>query len=54
MSQDSEDKRRYNEAARKLKDQITRDQTRNIPDTPSKLNSGYSVWKATKRLKQLI
>jgi hypothetical protein len=57
MSRDPEDKRSYNEAARKLKDQIKRikEETFQIHLQSSTATDDayyYSLWKATKRLKQ--
>jgi hypothetical protein len=55
MSRHPENKRRYNEATRKLKVQ-TKIKKRNISDIPSSLtataDTDYSFWKATRRLKQ--
>jgi hypothetical protein len=56
MSRHPEDKRRYNEAARKLKDKIKRIkeetfQTR-LHSSTATADTDYSLWRATKRLKQ--
>jgi hypothetical protein len=56
MSRHPEDKRRYNEAARKSKDQIKRIKEETFQTYLQGLtvtaDTDYSLWKATKRLKQ--
>jgi hypothetical protein len=56
MSRHCEDKCRYNEAARKLNDQIKRIKEETFQTRLQKLTarteSDYSLWKTTKRLKQ--
>jgi hypothetical protein len=56
MSRHPEDKRRYNEVARKLKDQIKRIKGETLQTYLQGLtataDTDYSLWKATKRVKQ--
>jgi hypothetical protein len=56
MSRHLEEKRRHNEAIRKLKDQIkgTKEETfqTHFQSLTATADTDYSIWKATKRLKQ--
>jgi hypothetical protein len=56
MSRHPEDKRRYNEEARKLKDQIKRIKEETfqtyLQGLTATADTDYSLWKATKRSKQ--
>jgi predicted glycoside hydrolase/deacetylase ChbG (UPF0249 family) len=58
MSLHPEDKHRYNEVARKLKDQIERMKEEtfqtHLQSLTATVDTDYSIWKATKRLKQPI
>jgi hypothetical protein len=57
MSRHPEHKSRYNEAARKLKDQIKRVKEEtfqtHLQNLTATVDTDYSLWKETKRLKQL-
>jgi hypothetical protein len=57
MSRHPENKRRYNEATRKLKDQIhkIKEETfqAHLQSLTATADTDYSLWKAAKRLKQL-
>jgi adenine C2-methylase RlmN of 23S rRNA A2503 and tRNA A37 len=57
MSRHPEDKRRYNEAARKLKDLMKRIKEETFQTyfqgLTATADTDYSLWKATKQLKQL-
>jgi hypothetical protein len=56
MSRHPEDKGRYNEAARKLKDQIKRVKEEtfeiNLQGLTATADTDFSLWKAAKRLKE--
>jgi hypothetical protein len=57
MSRDPKDKRRYNEAARKLKDPIKKIKEETfltyLQGLTATVDTDYSLWKAARQLKQL-